>query len=53
MRRGRAIRPNGIPVEFWKITGKADMEWLTGLFDVSFRTAKMQRMEAKYNGVVV
>ncbi|XP_019244600.1 PREDICTED: uncharacterized protein LOC109224477 [Nicotiana attenuata] len=34
MSRGRATRPDEIPVEFWKCVGRADLEWLTGLFNV-------------------
>ncbi|KAG5586470.1 hypothetical protein H5410_046904 [Solanum commersonii] len=41
MSRGRATGPNEIPVEFWKSTNKASIEWLTGLFNVIFKTAKM------------
>ncbi|KAG5582301.1 hypothetical protein H5410_052928 [Solanum commersonii] len=33
MNRGRAIEPDEIPVEFWKSTNKAGIEWLTGLFN--------------------
>lgn len=43
MRRGRNIGPNETLVEFWKTTGKADMEWLTGLFNVRFRMAKIPK----------
>ncbi|KAG5571715.1 hypothetical protein H5410_061481 [Solanum commersonii] len=39
--RGRATRPDEIPVEFWKSTNKVGIEWLTGLFNVIFKTAKM------------
>ncbi|XP_070008739.1 uncharacterized protein [Nicotiana sylvestris] len=41
MRRGRATGPNKIPVEFWKSVGRAGLEWLTGLFNVIFKTKKM------------
>ncbi|KAG5577439.1 hypothetical protein H5410_057573 [Solanum commersonii] len=37
----RATRLDEIPMKFWKTTDEAVMEWLTGLFDVIFRTAKM------------
>ncbi|WMV16255.1 hypothetical protein MTR67_009640 [Solanum verrucosum] len=41
MSRGRVTGPDEIPVEFWKSTDKAGIEWLTGLFNVIFKTAKM------------
>ncbi|KAL3363598.1 hypothetical protein AABB24_012720 [Solanum stoloniferum] len=41
MSRGRATGPDEIPVEFWKSTDKAGIEWLTRLFNVIFKTAKM------------
>ncbi|WMV26024.1 hypothetical protein MTR67_019409, partial [Solanum verrucosum] len=39
--QGRATGPDEIPVEFWKSTDKAGIEWLTGPFNVIFKTAKM------------
>ncbi|KAG5597411.1 hypothetical protein H5410_038643, partial [Solanum commersonii] len=39
--RGRSGRTDEILVEFWKSTNKAGIEWLTGLFNVIFKTAKM------------
>ncbi|XP_015158910.1 uncharacterized protein [Solanum tuberosum] len=41
MSRGRATGPDEIPVEFWKSMDKAGIKWLTGLFNVIFKTAKM------------
>ncbi|KAF3656602.1 putative armadillo repeat-containing kinesin-like protein 2-like isoform X1 [Capsicum annuum] len=41
MRRGRATGPDEIPVDFWKSTSGAGLEWLTRLFNSIFRTAKM------------
>ncbi|XP_070050773.1 uncharacterized protein [Nicotiana tomentosiformis] len=41
MSRGKATGSDEIPVEFWKSVGKADLEWLTRLFNVIFRTKKM------------
>ncbi|KAM3395257.1 hypothetical protein P3S68_004262 [Capsicum galapagoense] len=41
MRRGRAMGPDEIPVEFWKFVGEAGVRWLTGLFNEIFKTAKM------------
>lgn len=43
--------PDEIQVDFWKNTGKIGMKWLTGLLNVSFRTAKC-RKEVEYNVVV-
>ncbi|XP_070045248.1 uncharacterized protein [Nicotiana tomentosiformis] len=39
--RDRATGPDEIPVEFWKSMGRAGLEWLTGLFNVIFKTKKM------------
>ncbi|KAG5598115.1 hypothetical protein H5410_039347 [Solanum commersonii] len=39
--RGRATGPDEIPVDFCKSADKADIEWLTRLFNVIFKTAKM------------
>nr|XP_018623037.1 uncharacterized protein LOC108943454 [Nicotiana tomentosiformis] len=41
MSRGKATGPDEIPVEFWKDMGRVGLEWLTGLFNVIFRTKKM------------
>ncbi|KAG5581992.1 hypothetical protein H5410_052619 [Solanum commersonii] len=41
MSRERVIEPDEISVEFWKSTNKAGIEWLTRLFNVIFKTAKM------------
>nr|XP_009759818.1 PREDICTED: uncharacterized protein LOC104212295 [Nicotiana sylvestris] len=41
MCRGRAMGPGKIPVEFWKSAGRTGLEWLTGLFNVIFKTKKM------------
>ncbi|KAG5615079.1 hypothetical protein H5410_014903 [Solanum commersonii] len=41
MSRGRATEPDEIPVDFWKSVDKAGIEWLTRLFNVIFKTAKM------------
>ncbi|WMV09787.1 hypothetical protein MTR67_003172 [Solanum verrucosum] len=41
MSRGRATGPDEISVDFWKSTDKAGIEWLTGLFNVIFKTTKM------------
>lgn len=41
MSRGRTTGPDEIPTKFWKTSGMAGLEWLTRLFNVIFRTAKM------------
>ncbi|VFQ64091.1 unnamed protein product [Cuscuta campestris] len=41
MRSGRALGPDEIPVEFWKNAGRGAWVWLTKLFNVIFRTARM------------
>jgi len=41
MNRGRATGPDEIPVEFWRYIGREGLEWLTGLFNVIFKTNKM------------
>ncbi|XP_070014955.1 uncharacterized protein [Nicotiana sylvestris] len=39
--RGRATGPDEIPVELWRCVGRACLEWLTGLFNVIFKTNRM------------
>ena len=41
MKVGKAVGPDLIPVEIWKCLGEAGLDWLTGLFNVIFRTGKM------------
>ncbi|XP_070054525.1 uncharacterized protein [Nicotiana tomentosiformis] len=41
MSKGKATRPNEIPMEFLKSAGKAGLEWLTRIFNVIFRIKKM------------
>ncbi|MDV3181150.1 MAG: hypothetical protein Q8830_02875, partial [Candidatus Phytoplasma australasiaticum] len=41
MNRGRAMRPDEIPVDFRKSMIKEDIEWLTRLFNAIMKTAKM------------
>ncbi|XP_070055997.1 uncharacterized protein [Nicotiana tomentosiformis] len=41
MRRGKPTGPDEILVEFWRNVGREDLEWLTGLFNVIFRTKRM------------
>ncbi|VFQ65487.1 unnamed protein product [Cuscuta campestris] len=42
VRSGRALGPDEIPVEFWKHAGRGAWVWLTKLFNVIFRTARMR-----------
>nr|XP_016449317.1 PREDICTED: uncharacterized protein LOC107774332 [Nicotiana tabacum] len=41
MCKGGATGPGEIPVELWKSTGRAGLDWLTRLFNIIFRTKKM------------
>ncbi|XP_019224321.1 PREDICTED: uncharacterized protein LOC109206009 [Nicotiana attenuata] len=41
MSRGKVTGPDEIPVEFWRYAGRAGLEWLTGLFNIIFRTKRM------------
>ncbi|VFQ71548.1 unnamed protein product [Cuscuta campestris] len=41
MRSGKALGPDEILVEFWKHAGRGGWVWLTKLFNVIFRTARM------------
>jgi len=41
MPNGKAEGPDQIPVEGWKCLEEEGLEWLTELFNVIFRTAKM------------
>ncbi|XP_019263459.1 PREDICTED: uncharacterized protein LOC109241200 [Nicotiana attenuata] len=41
MSRGKATGPDEIPVEFWRYVGRAGLQWLTGLFNVIFKTKRM------------
>ncbi|XP_047259261.1 uncharacterized protein LOC124891609, partial [Capsicum annuum] len=43
MRRGRAMGPNKISVDFLKYTGEAGLRWLTDLFNDIFKTARMPK----------
>lgn len=41
MSRERLIRPDAIPMEFWKITIKDGIEWLTKLFNSILKSVIM------------
>ena len=43
MPNGKAEGPDLIPVEVWKCLGDEGLEWLTELFNVIFKTAKMPK----------
>ena len=43
MTNGKAEGPDQIPVEVWKYLGEEGLEWLTELFNVIFRMAKMPK----------
>jgi hypothetical protein len=41
MKGGKAIGPNGIPIEVWKTIGDVAIVWPTKLFNLIFRSNKM------------
>jgi len=41
MKSDKAVGPDLIPIEVWKCLGEVEVDWLTVLFNVIFRTAKM------------
>ena len=43
MANGKAEGPDQIPVEVWKYLGEEGLEWLTELFNVILRIAKMPK----------
>ena len=43
MSNGKAEGSDQIPVKVWKCLGEAGLEWLSELFNVIFRTAKMPK----------
>lgn len=43
MRRGQAIGPDVIPIEVWRCFGKEGISWLTRLFNVILKTAKIPK----------
>ena len=43
MANGKVEGPDQILVEVWKCLGEEGLEWLTQLFNVIYRTAKMPR----------
>lgn len=53
MRKGRANRPNGIPMGFWKTPDKTVMEWLIGWFNVIFGTINARKWKWSTNDPLV
>ena len=43
MTNGKTKGPDQIPVEVWKGLGEEGLKWLTELFNVILRTAKMPK----------
>ena len=41
MKRGKAMGPDGIPIEVWRCLGDRAIVWLTKLFNLTFRSNKM------------
>jgi hypothetical protein len=41
MKRGKAMGPDGIPIEIWRSLGDIAIVWLTKLFNLIFRSNKM------------
>ena len=41
MKGGKAIRPDGIPIEVWRCLGDIAIVWLTKLFNHIFRSNKI------------
>src|SRR6185295_9331675 len=41
MKRGKAMGPDGIPIEVWRCLGDRAIVWLTKLFNLIFRSNKM------------
>ena len=41
MKGGKAMGPDGIPIEVWRCLGDREIVWLTKLFNLIFRSNKM------------
>jgi hypothetical protein len=41
MKGGKAMSPDGIPIEVWRTLGDVTIVWLTKLFNIIFRSNKM------------
>ena len=41
MGRAKAIDPENIPIQVWRCLGEDDIQWLTNLFNVIWRTHRM------------
>ena len=51
MKSGKAVGPDSIPVEVWKVLGEDGVAWLTDFFNVIFKTAKMPQ-EWRYSTII-
>jgi hypothetical protein len=43
MKRGKAMRPDGIPIEAWRCLGARAIVWLVKLFNLIFRENKIPK----------
>jgi hypothetical protein len=43
MKGGKAMGPDGIPIEVWRYLGERAIVWLTKLFNLIFRSNKMPK----------
>ncbi|XP_047267397.1 uncharacterized protein LOC124897842 [Capsicum annuum] len=50
MHRGMETRLDEIPIDCWKSTGGAGLEWLTRLFNIIFRVTGTRSVEIEYDG---
>ncbi|MCX8814367.1 exonuclease/endonuclease/phosphatase family protein, partial [Vibrio parahaemolyticus] len=41
MKCGKAIGPNGLPIEVWKCIGEVGIKWLTKFFNIIFKAKKI------------
>jgi hypothetical protein len=41
MKGGKAMGPDGIPIEVWRCLGERTVVWLTKLFNLIFRSNEM------------
>jgi hypothetical protein len=50
MKGGKAMSPDGIPIEVWRCLGARAIVWLTKLFNLIFRSNKMPLTRCLKNG---
>ena len=48
MKRGKAMGPDGIPIEVWRCLGDRAIVWLTKLFNLIFSVKQDARRMEKY-----